>query len=60
MKKQIAVLGAGNRGREAYGNYILENPDEAEINAVAEPNPEKRKVFAKEHKIKEENVFKSW
>lgn len=60
MKTKIAVLGAGDRGREAYGNYILQNPGEAEMVAVAEPNPEKRNAFAKEHNIKEENIFKSW
>lgn len=60
MSIEIAVLGAGNRGREAYGDYILQNPGEAEIVAVAEPNLHKRNAFAKEHDISPENQFESW
>ena len=39
---RIGVIGAGNRGKDVYANFILKNSDEAEIVAVAEPNPIKR------------------
>lgn len=60
MTIKIAVLGAGNRGREAYGEYLRNNPGEAQIVAAAEPNSHKRNSFAKEHDIKAENLFESW
>src|SRR5690554_5109599 len=56
----VAVLGAGNRGREAYGRYILEHPGDIRAVAVAEPDVEKRKRFSEEHKIRDELQFSSW
>ena len=56
----VAVLGAGNRGREAYGGYILEHPGDIKAVAVAEPDPNKRSLFSKEHNIKQELQFESW
>ncbi|WP_143710007.1 Gfo/Idh/MocA family protein [Halothermothrix orenii] len=56
----VAVLGAGNRGREAYGEYILRHPEEIRVVAVAEPDKDKRSLFSKEHNIPEENQFSSW
>lgn len=60
MTIKIAVLGAGSRGRETYGEYLRNNPGEAKIVAAAEPNSHKRNSFAKEHGIKTENLFESW
>jgi len=56
----VAILGAGNRGREAYGKYILEHPGDIKVVAIAELDKEKRKIFAKEHNIAEEYQFDSW
>jgi predicted dehydrogenase len=56
----VAVLGAGNRGREAYGRYILEHPGDIRAVAIAEPVQDKRELFAHEHNIPEERQFKSW
>lgn len=56
----VAVLGAGNRGRQAYGKYILEHPGDIKAAAVAEPDESKRNLFAKEHKIEEALQFESW
>lgn len=61
MKKiSIAVIGAGARGRFAYSSYALNNKEEVEIVAIAEPNEERRSLFVKEHNIKSEFVFHDW
>jgi len=61
MKKVTAVvLGAGNRGREAYASYALENEEEITFIGVAEPNEERRRVFQVEHNIEEALCFESW
>ncbi|MFW5992446.1 MAG: Gfo/Idh/MocA family protein [Halanaerobiaceae bacterium] len=56
----VAVLGAGNRGREAYGSYICRHPGDIKAVAIAEPEQEKRRLFAGEHNIPVENCFESW
>ena len=61
MKKVTAVLiGAGLRGKDAYGGYALRNATELEFVAVAEPNAKRREEFSKLHGIKEEGRFTSW
>ncbi|MGL5639712.1 MAG: Gfo/Idh/MocA family protein [Cetobacterium sp.] len=57
---RIGVIGAGNRGKDVYANFILKNSDETEIVAVAEPNPIKRDQMIKAHGILPEYVFNSW
>ena len=57
---RIGVIGAGNRGKDVYANFILKNSDEAEIVAVAEPNPIKRDQMIKAHGILPNYVFNSW
>lgn len=57
---RIGVIGAGNRGKDVYANFILKNSDKAEIVAVAEPNPIKRDQMIKTHGILPEYVFNSW
>lgn len=56
----VAVLGAGNRGREAYGEYIREHPGDIQVVAVAEPDLDKRKLFSEEHNLSRSNQFKDW
>jgi len=56
---EVIVIGAGNRGYEAYGKIILKRPDIKAV-AVAEPNDVKRERFAKEHNIPPERQFKTW
>lgn len=62
MKERVsvAVLGAGNRGREAYGKYIREHSGVIRAVAIAEPAQDKRRLFAREHHISPENIFASW
>ncbi len=55
----VVVLGAGNRGYEAYGKIIKNRPDIKAV-AVAEPDEAKRDRFAKDHNIPVEMQFNSW
>jgi len=57
---QILLFGAGSRGRDAYGLYALEHPDEVKIVAVAEPHPIRREQFALTHHIPPERQFIGW
>jgi len=62
MKKpmQAILIGAGQRGVEAYGPYALQHPDEIKFVAVAEPNPERRARFAAQQQIPDEHQFDDW
>ena len=61
MKKVTAVLlGAGDRGMNAYGSYALANPDEVQFIAVAEPREDRRRKFQQLHGIKDEMGFANW
>ena len=60
MKKITAILiGAGNRGTN-YGKYAIDNPQEIQFIAVAEPNKERREKYKKDHGIAEEMCFVGW
>lgn len=54
------VMGAGSRGRDAYGKYAEKFPNRIKMIAVAEPDENKRKLFQKLHNIPEEMAFDSW
>ena len=61
MSKVTAVLmGAGSRGRDAFGAYAKDNPDKLKIVALAEPNPIKRNRLADELGIPEAKRFEDW
>ena len=48
MKQVTAILlGAGQRGAEAYASYALDYPNELKFVAVAEPRADRREEFAK-------------
>lgn len=59
-KIKVGLIGAGQRGKDVYGRYVLENPDKIQFVAVAEPNELKREEFSKMHNIEPELVFKNW
>ncbi|MGO1651726.1 Gfo/Idh/MocA family protein [Senegalia sp. (in: firmicutes)] len=59
MKIKVALVGAGQRGKDIYGEYAINNPH-IEFVAVAEPNKIKRDIFAKRHGIDKEFVFESF
>jgi len=54
------MIGAGQRGADVYGAYALRNPEQIRFVAVAEPNPERRQRFAKQHEITPDSQFESW
>lgn len=56
---KVALIGAGDRGKDRYGAYILKH-DTIEIVAVAEPDPIKREAVRLQHNIEEHLVFESW
>ena len=56
-KKISAILcGAGNRGKDIYGVYALQHPEDIEFVAIAEPNPIRRNEFATIHNIPQAQV----
>jgi predicted dehydrogenase len=54
------MVGAGNRGYQAYGPYALAHPDEIRFTAVVEPHAERRRRFAEAHAIPKERQFHTW
>lgn len=54
------LIGAGQRGARVYGEYARLHPNEMKIVAVAEPDEERRQLFAQEHHLPEEAVFTDW
>ena len=61
MKKVTSILiGAGIRGGYVYSQYALDHPDEFQVVAVAEPDKERRELFAAKHHIPAELCFESY
>lgn len=54
------VLGAGNRGANAYGSYGVAHPNELDIVAVAEPDAPRRARISTAHDIAPDLQFESW
>ena len=57
---EAVLIGAGNRGHEAYGSYALEHPEQIRFTAVADPHQDRRERFAAAHGIPAERRFVSW
>jgi predicted dehydrogenase len=57
---RLALIGAGDRGRNTYGAWCLAHPDRARIVAVAEPNAGRRAAFAAEHGIGPDDTHAHW
>lgn len=51
------LIGAGGRGIGAYGRYAETHPERLRFIAVAEPNPERRALFAHLHQIPSSHQF---
>ncbi|MGI9431534.1 MAG: Gfo/Idh/MocA family protein [Myxococcota bacterium] len=60
MTVDAVLLGAGNRGRFTYGAWARKHPDELQITALAEPDPQRRAACQREHGIPDERVFADW
>ena len=54
------VLGAGSRGKDAYGVYGEKHPDRINFIAVAEPDEGRRKMFQEKHDVPDDLAFESW
>ena len=54
------VIGAGNRGKDVYGQYAQVFPSEIKITAVAEPNEVRRREFASQHNLPPAKMFETW
>src|SRR5690349_3229524 len=59
-KVRIALIGAGNRGKDTYGEFALKYPENIEFVGVAEPIEERRSEFSRKHNVSEEYQFESW
>jgi len=57
--KKIAIIGAGNRGKDVYANLIKES-ENLKVTAVAEPKTNRREQLAEEHNIPPKYQFNSW
>ena len=55
----VIMIGAGERGLGVYSDYVKENPNDYKFTHIVEPNFEKRKAFAKIHKIKAKNQYET-
>lgn len=61
MKKITAILiGAGDRGANAYASYAINNPETIEFIAVVEKDNAKRENFQKAHNIPDDMAFDNW
>ena len=54
------LVGAGIRGKDAYGGWALRQKHRIRFVAVAEPQPERRKQFAAAHGIVPERCYSDW
>jgi predicted dehydrogenase len=55
----ILIIGVGARGT-LYGQYAIENPDQAKVVAFAEPREDYSDLFAEKHDIAEDMIFSDW
>src|SRR5579872_777399 len=57
---EAVLVGAGARGTLAYGATALQHPETLRFVAVAEPNPERRARFARQHGLPAARCFATW
>jgi predicted dehydrogenase len=57
---EVALIGAGLRGRFVYSAYAAEHPEQLRIVALAEPDASKREAVARRHDLPPERVFSDW
>jgi predicted dehydrogenase len=57
---KIALIGAGQRGTDVYGQYALQHPHKLQYVAVAEPVAERRQRLNTSHDIAPDMQFASW
>ncbi|MGD8586977.1 MAG: Gfo/Idh/MocA family oxidoreductase [Chloroflexota bacterium] len=54
------MIGAGDRGKDVYGQYALDSPGDIRFVAVAEPQPLRREMFGRQHQIPSDQQYGSW
>lgn len=54
------VVGAGDRGYDAYATLLLEEPDLGRIVAVADPDTGRRARFAKRYSLGTDQLYPGW
>ena len=54
------LIGAGNRGKDAYGAWALANKDKLKFVAVAEPIVARREAFAAAHRLPPGCCYPGW
>lgn len=54
------VVGAGDRGYDAYATLLLDEPDLGRIVAVADPDPGRRARFAKRYSLGTDQLYPGW
>ena len=57
---RVAILGAGSRGADAYGSYLLRRPDLAQVVAIADPREDRLHAAGTRHSIAAEHLYGSW
>ncbi|WP_246083179.1 Gfo/Idh/MocA family protein [Nonomuraea diastatica] len=60
MPVRLGVLGAGSRGRDSYGRWIVRHPERARIAAVADPIPDRRDGLAAAAGVPDERRYHDW
>jgi predicted dehydrogenase len=53
----LAIIGAGNRGADVYGEYALRHPEAVRVVAVADPRRERRERLAIQHGVPPERCY---
>ncbi|MBX3285359.1 MAG: Gfo/Idh/MocA family oxidoreductase [Actinobacteria bacterium] len=54
------VIGAGDRGYDAYTTHLLDHPDDGRVVAVAEPDPTRRHRFAERYSLGTSACYETW
>ena len=57
---RAVMLGAGNRGFDAYGNWALEHPEWLKFVGIADSDPAKLERFGMANNIPPKHRFSSW
>ena len=60
MPLEVVLVGAGMRGSAVFGRYATRFPERMRVVAFAEPNPERRELFARAHRIPPERSYHDW
>lgn len=56
---KVAIIGAGNRGN-VYGDFSLQQLNQIKVIAIAEPDQQRRELFAAKHHLRADSCFESW